>query len=411
MDPGAAMKAGGRGLTTGRERFLFQRLLVVAQISISLVLVVGALLFVRTFRNLTTLNPGFQQDGILVAFVDFRRLSLPPARVESFKNELLDRVRSIPQVASAATTSNIPLSGSSWTMGVRVPDASGVRKGASKITWVSPGYFRTMEIPMLAGRDFNANDNATSRKIAVVNETFVRTFLEGTNPIGRTFRTAQEPNYPEALYEIAGVVKDTKYGGLRQDTPPISFVPASQHPHPGPGLAMMIRSSAPMATVVMALKRTLTELNPEIAMESQIFKTQIREGLVRESSMAALSGFFGILAVLLAMIGLYGVISYRVVKRRNEIGIRVALGASQSHVLTLIMREAAVLLAFGVALGIVFSLVAGRAASALLFGLQPHDPLTLVGSAALLAVTAALACYWPAYGASRMDPMAALREE
>jgi predicted permease len=411
IEPGAAIKAGGRGLTAGRERFSFQRLLVVSQIAVSLVLLVGALLFVRSFRNLAMLNPGFQQHGILVTFLDLSRLHVPSDRMYSFQRDLLDRIRATPQVEAAAITTNVPLSGTSWTMGVRVVGTEGERKSASKVTWVSPDYFRTMEIPLLAGRDFNARDTATSRRVALVNETFIRKVLEGANPIGRTLQTSPEPNFPETVYEIIGIVKDTKYAGLREAIQPISFVPLSQHPNLGQFMGMVLRSSAPMSGVVSAIKKMMSEMNPEIATEFRVLQTQIQEGLVRERLMAALSGFFGVLAALLAAIGLYGVISYIVVRRRNEIGIRMALGASSLQVLGLILREATALLMAGVAVGIVFSLAAARSARALLFGLEPHDPLTLITAVSLLATITVLASYLPARRAARLDPMVALRDE
>ena len=219
-EPGAAMKTGGRGLTAGRERFSFQRLLVVSQIAVSLVLLVGALLFVRSLRNLVTFDPGFREKDILIAYVSFYRLHVPEARRELFQRDLLERVRAIPLVESAATTTNVPLSGSSWTLGVRRTTARGEQTGSSKFTWVSPGYLRTMDVALLAGRDFDGRDTATARRVAVVNQTFVRRFLGGANPIGAVLRTVAEPNYPEAEYEIVGVVQDTKYAGLREPRRP-----------------------------------------------------------------------------------------------------------------------------------------------------------------------------------------------
>lgn len=411
MEPGAAMKADGRGLTATRERFSFQRLLVISQIAVSLVLLVGALLFVQSFRNLATLNPGFQQNGILVASVDLTRLRITDERRIPFQRDLLEQVRAIPRVEAAAATSNVPLSGTSWTMSVRVAGAEGEQRGGSKVTWVSPGYFRTMEIPLLAGRDFNERDTEKSQKVAVVNETFVRKFLRGTVPIGRTIRTGQEPGYPEAVYEIVGVVKDTRYAGLREANPPQSFAPASQAPKLEQDLDIMVRSSAPMAGVIPVIKKTMSGWNPQIAIEFRMLQTQIREGLMRERLMAAFSGFFGILAALLAAVGLYGVISYMVMRRRNEIGIRLALGATRFQVLSLIMGEAGLLLSIGLVLGVVLSIAAARSASTLLFELEPYDPVTLVAGAGLLAAIAALASYLPAQRAAQGDPMIALRHE
>jgi len=405
-EPGAAIKSGGRSLTEGRERFSAQRVLVVVQISVSLVLVVGALLFVGSFRNLMTLDPGFREKGILLAFFDTSRLKLPDAQAKSFERQLLEEVRSIPQVEAAATTTNILIDGGSWSLGVR----AGSVEDVSKFTWVSPGHFKTLETPLLAGRDFSETDTATSPKVAIVNQTFVRRVFGGVNPIGRTFRTSPEPNYPATEYQIVGVIKDTRYYNLRDQPPPMSYAPADQFPA-GSASAMYIRSSAPLAALSSAIQRRLTASHPELGMEFRVFQKQIEDTLMRERLMAALSGFFGALAVLLATIGLYGVIAYLVVRRRNEIGIRMALGASRAQVVGLIMKDAALLVAIGVAIGAVCSLALAQTAASLLFGLKTYDPLTFLAAALALAAVAGLGSYLPARRASRLDPMTALRYE
>jgi putative ABC transport system permease protein len=405
--PGTALKAGGRGMTAGRGRFSFQRVLVVSQIAVSLVLLVGALLFVRSFWNLMTLDPGFREKGILVAFIELERLNLSHERYEPFARDLLEHIRSIPQVESAATSTHFPLSGESWTLAARV----GEFEGPSKFTWVSPRYFETIQIPLLAGRDFNDRDTRTSPHVAVVNAMFVRKFLGGSDPIGKTLRTSPEPHYPETQYEIVGVVKDTKYRGLRDAIPPMCFAPAQQFPEPGPWAVVFIRSSSPPSNVMSAVRQELGQLNPEIGMEFRVFERVIQSGLVRERMMALLSGFFGALAALLAMIGLYGVISYIIATRRNEIGIRMALGASRGNIVGKIVRQTMELLGLGVGVGVLLSLAATRGAGSLLFGLQPNDPLTLVGAAAFLVAVALIASYVPARRASRIDPMIALRYE
>lgn len=407
VEPGEAMKAGGRSMTAGRERFSFQRMLVISQIAVSLVLLVVALLFVRSFRNLMTLDPGFRENGILLMFTNLRPLNLPRDRYQTFQRDLIEEIQTIPQVEAAAASTHIPLNGSSWGHGIRLEG----KQGYSKFTWVSPSYFETMQTSLLAGRGFTDRDTASSQHVAVVNETFVRKYLGGVNPIGRTLRTDPEPKYPETEYEIVGVVKDAKYAALREEIPPITFAPALQYPNPGHWANVFIRSSAPLPGVITAVKKRISELHPEIGMDFRVFQTQIRDGLMRERLLAALSGFFGGLAALLAMIGLYGVISYLVVRRRNEIGIRMALGASRWSVVGIIMREAVIVLTIGIALGIAVSLVVTRSASSLLFGLQPHDPLTLIGASALLICVAVLASFLPAQRASRVDPMEALRYE
>jgi len=267
----------------------------------------------------------------------------------------------------------------------------------------------TMEIPVLAGRDFNDFDTAASRQVALVNETFVRRFLANRNPVGTLMRSVAEPGYPETLYEVIGVVKDTKYANLREAIPPITYVPAAQHPSPEPWAGVVIRSSAPLTEVINQVRRKVGALSPDITVGFKVFETQIREELVRERLMAWLAGFFGILAAVLAMIGLYGVISYMVLRRRNEIGIRLALGARRADIVLLILREMAALLLVGLGIGTVVSLAAAQGAGALLFGLSPHDAPTILVSACLLAAVAGIASFVPALRASRVDPMVALR--
>jgi ABC-type antimicrobial peptide transport system permease subunit len=268
-----------------------------------------------------------------------------------------------------------------------------------------------MGIPIVRGRTFNQNDTATSTPIAVVNQTFVRKFLGGTDPIGQTFRSEQEGDYPSTLYEIVGVIPDTQYNDLRSQTPPMTFEPAAQLPAPGPWTGLMVHSNAPPAAIGATIKRRLASRHPDVIVELSDFQRDIRDQLMPERLMAMLSGFFGLLAAVLAMVGLYGVISFLVARRRNEIGIRLALGAERGQVVAMVMREAGRLLLIGVLIGAALSLVAGRGAGSLLFGLKPYDPLTLITAALLLALIAVAASFLPARRASKLDPMVALRDE
>jgi predicted permease len=406
-EPLSAMKSGSRSATAGREQLSLQRLMVVTQISVSLVLLVGALLFVRSFRNLMTLNPGMRESGISVAFLGYWQSNLPRERWADFTRELLEDVRSVTGVQSAAITTNVPLAHGSWEHGVHV----GTVEGLSKFAWVSPEYFQTMGIPIIRGRGFTPYDAAKSQRLALVNETFVRRYLGSTNPIGQTMRTDPEPDYPTTVYEIVGVIPDTKYNDLRGETPPMTFAPILQFPAQGPWSHVMIHSTAAPATVIAAVKRALAAKHPDVIAEFTDFQKQIRDNLVGERLMAMLSGFFGLLATLLATIGLYGVISYIVAMRRNEIGIRMALGASRGNVVGAILRQTFVLLAVGIVIGVVLGLGVTRGASSLLYGLQPNDPLTFVGASALLIGVALLAGFVPAHRASRVEPMVALRYE
>jgi putative ABC transport system permease protein len=411
-EPGTAMKASGRGNTATREGFGLRRLLVVSQVALSLVLLVGALLFVRSFRNLLRVDPGFRQDGILLASLDPRRLNVPREQRVPLREEIIRRLQAIPGVEAAADASVIPLGGSSWTMDVRVDSAQSSGEGSSRFDWVGPEFFKTMEIPLLAGRVFDEHEPTNSPSAAIVNEFFARKLLKGANPIGRTFHSVAEPDFPETVYQIVGVVKDTKYQHLRESQQLICFVPSSQYPlRGGPFAQILIRSNVPPPALTEQVKSAIAGVSPDILIYFQVFKTMIRDQLVDERTMALLSGFFAALATLLAIIGLYGVMSYMVARRRTEIGIRMALGADSGDVSKMILREAGLLLAMGLVIGTGLALAASTAASTLLFGLTPHDPTTLAVAAAALALAAVGASYFPARRAARLDPMLALREE
>lgn len=406
-NPSDALKSESRGTTADRGVISLQRLIIVTQVAISVTLLAGALLFVRSFRNLVTLNPGMRERGITVAFLGYWQSDLPRERWAVFQRELLEEVQAVPGVQSAATTTRVPLDGGSWEHRLR----AGSVEASSKFTWVSPDYFATMNIPIVAGRGFTNNDAAASPRVAVVNQTFVRRFLPGTNPIGQTLLTIAEPNYPATRYQIVGVIPDTRYSSLRGETPPMTFAPATQFPAQGPWSTLVIYSSIPPSTVMASLRHSLGAKHPDVVMEFHDFQKQILDGLVMERVMATLSGFFGLLAVMLAAIGIYGVLSYIVMMRRNEIGIRMALGANKISVLNLVFRQTALLLAVGVAIGVVVALATAQAAASLLFGLRADDPATFVGAGSLLVLVALFACYLPARRAMQVDPVVALRYE
>jgi predicted permease len=407
--PAAAMKAGSRG---GPARGLgLRRALVVTQVALSLTLLAGALLFVRTFQNLLTLDAGFQQGGLLAAHIDIAPLHLPLANRTGFKKELLDRVREIPGVESAAEVSIVPATSDWWNDTVHT-NASGqeVRQSAF-FNLVGPGFFKTMGTRLVQGRDVSDSDSLNSPAVAVVDETFVRRFLPGTDPLGKTFRVDDGPDKPQPMYQIVGVVKDTKYRTLREAPVSIVYLPATQAKDPDMQPALLIRSNLPLDTLRTPLDRTMRAANPAIAFHFTVLQTEIRDTLVRERLMASLSGFFGLLAALLAAIGLYGVVSYMVVRRHSEIGIRMALGADRGRVLGLILREAAVLLVLGLGIGMGLALLASKALGTLLFGLSARDPGTLALAAGSLAAVALAASYLPAHRAARLDPLEALRDE
>jgi putative ABC transport system permease protein len=358
---------------------------------------------------LMRLDAGFQQDGILIVDTDMTALRIPVARWDEFKQALLERIGAIPGVDSVADVKFVPLSGSFADNHVWLDGRE--EKIDPYFNWISPGYFNTLATQLIAGRDFDVHDARKSPKVAIVNEAFALRLGIRADAISKRFRREATPSEPETGFEIVGLVKNAKYRDLREDFTPTVFFPLTQQASPEPGQHILIRSSAPPASLVAAVKHTLARVNPEIAFFFSFFKTRIREGLLRERLMATLSGFFGAFAALLAATGLYGVISYMVARRTNEIGIRMALGADRRDVVKMILLEGGLLLICGIAAGTVLALAAATTARSLLFGLQTYDPATLGTSIALLAAVTLAASYLPARRAARLDPMAALRDE
>jgi putative ABC transport system permease protein len=402
-DPGVAMKAAVRGASAGRERLLLRSALVISQVALSLVLLSTAFLFTRTLRNLLLLNAGFRQDHLLVVNVDYSSVRLPASRQMAFKQELLTQIRAVPGVSSAAETLIIPLDRSGWDDNIDFP--GGPQRQDITMNRVSPGYFATMETPLLAGRDFGPTDTPLSPRVAIVSQTLARKYYSNVDPLGKLFAD------DDTTYQIVGVVGDTKYYGLRDQPLPIVYASFTQANGPEQTSALLVRSSEDPGALTSSIQRAAAGLNPGMVLDFSVFSTQVRDGLLRERLMATLSGFFGALAVILATVGLYGVISYMVVRRRSEIGIRMALGASRGAILAMVLREAVLLVGVGVAVGSALAFFAGNAAAAMLYGLKPHDPLTLLASIIGLVAVAMLASFVPARRAAIADPMAALREE
>src|SRR6185437_8090208 len=391
-DPITSLKAGERGIAGGRERFSVQRLMVITQVALSMVLLVGALLFVRSYRNVMTINPGMRESGITIGFFGFQSQNIKPENLAAVKRNLVDLVRSVPGVQNAAGTTNVLLSGSTWSHGIRI----GSRDGGSRFTYVSPSYFSTMSIPL----------------VLIVNQSFVRTYFNGINPIGQLVHVLPEPQYPARTIQIVGTVADTKYNDLRIPVEPQAFIPIDQLPvtAEGPGAAIMI-ASRDNAAVVNDVRHVIASQYPDMMMQFQNYQQEIRDSLVGYRMMAMLSGFFGLLAIILVAVGLYGVLSYFITQRRNEIGIRIALGAGRWQVISLVLRNTTAMLAVGLFIGTVLSLLATRIAGTMLFGLKHYDIPTLIFAVALLAIIALLASWIPARKASHLDPVAALRAE
>lgn len=410
-DPADVMKTGGRTLTSGRERFGLRQLLVVSQVALSMVLLVSALLFSGSLRKLLEVDAGFRKDGVLIVDLDFRRLKLPLAQRTACKLDLRQRIQALPDAASAGETYLLPLSGASTTNNVWADGADLNAKMDSNFAWIGGGYLKTMGMTLLAGRDFDDRDTSLSPPAAIVNQSFARKLGLGPNPVGKRFRREATPSQPETVFEIAGLVKDTKYLSLREKFRPIAFLATTQDSDPGTSAEFLVRFNGPLGDVTSRIKEAVKQFSPSITVEYRAFDATVREGLLRERLMATLSSCFGALAALIAAVGLYGVMSYLVARRTNEIGIRMALGANRGNIVGLVLAEAATLLLVGLAAGAVLATVAGYAAQSLLFGLRPTDAGILGMAAALLAAVTIAASYGPAWRASKLEPMTALREE
>lgn len=412
VPPSAVLKSGGRGLTGAKGHFAASKALVVAQIAVSLALVVGAGLLVGTFRRLATTNLGFRTDDVLVVSVS------PPAaevkgsaRASAFQARVLESMRAIPGVRSASISRIVPLSGTGWN-DVMYVDGYTAQSNDDSLAYfnaVSDEYFHTLGTPMLAGRSFGSADRAGMPPAAIVNEAFAKQFFHTTNAVGRTVRYGYGD--PGAPATIVGVVADAKYSSVRKSAPPTVYVSIAQDTDFWGDVNAELRVAGAPASAEPAAVAALARISPHASVKFTTLASELSDVLRRERALAVVSGFFGALALLLAMLGLHGVMSYAVARRRAEIGIRMALGAGQRRVAGMVLREVIVLLALGLAIGLGFAAATTRLISSFLYGLEPMDVATLAGAIALLAIVALGASYLPARRAARVDPMDALREE
>jgi putative ABC transport system permease protein len=403
-----AMRIGGRSITASSGALTLRRLLIVAQLALSLVLLVGGLLFARSLTNLLTIDTGFRQRGILELDVDLTRLRLDPSARGEIRRTVLDRVRATAGVESAASTMSIPLV-NNWSQTVYFDRTERERRGQSYFSGVTPEYFATLDIPIVRGRDFDGRDTPTSPRVAVVNERFVERFLRNADPLGRTFLIEEGRGVPERVIQIVGVVRNTKYATLREPFKPIVYLGSLQNPAPGDFDQILIRTSDPLPMLSAEIRRAVEELNPAIAFHFHDFQEQLRYSLRQDRLMALLCGFFAALAVLLATVGVYGVMAYAVAQRTNEIGIRMALGASAGTIRRMMLGEATVLLAIGIGVGALLAPMATGGAGSLLFELQPTDVTTCLAAVVMLGCAVGASSYLPARRASRVDPLVALR--
>jgi putative ABC transport system permease protein len=391
--------------------------LVVAQVALSLVLVVAAGLFVRTFSSLARLHLGFDRDRVLLVSVNAQRTDVPAADRLPLWERLRQRVLAVPGVSAAAVSFMTPVTGGVWNLPV-LEVSGGVplsgRQRVSNFNAVTPGWFTTFGTPILAGRDFNDGDRKNAPSVILVNEAFAKRFLNGANPIGHTviLGIGDRPAPPR---QVVGLVADAVYRALREPVPATMYIPVAQfddsrQPAP-PAVSINVRAAnGSPALLARSVGAAIGDVNRDLALTYRLLADQVDASLTQERIVAMLSGFFGALALLLAGLGLYGVTSYAVTRRRAEIGIRMALGAAPGGVVRLVLSRVALLVGIGVLVGAGASVWLSKYVATLLYGLEPRDPVTLAGAAVTLAAVGALAGWLPAYRASRIDPAQVLRD-
>ncbi len=407
------LKESARGALKSSTRFHLGKALVAGQVALSLVLLAGAGLFLGTLRNLLTVDAGFSRHNILLVNANVQQAALgKPERIRTYR-EILERLRSLPGVMSAADSVITPLGGRGWG-GLTFPEGfapDSKRDSLVFLNRVSPGYFKTMSTPLLLGRDFNDRDDLHAPRAMIIGEYTARYYFGKANPIGKTIGMDKPANGPpNEIYHVVGVVKDAKYTTIDAAVQRTAYLASGQDPDP-PFLNYEIRSERPVEELIPSIRAVISGVNHGISLEFRNFETQINESLLQPRIVALLSSIFGLLALLLAMVGLYGITMYSVARRKGEIGVRMALGAQAQSVVWLMLRDVAVMLVAGMSVGFAVSLGAGRLVKSLLYGVQPNDPVQLAGAAIILAVATAIAAYIPARRAARIDPMAALREE
>jgi predicted permease len=407
---GSSLKEGRGGVSIA-SRALLAKTLIVSQVALSLVLLMGAGLFLRTLVNLSSVDTGFNKENVLLFGID------PPAvgykedlRLVSLYQQIEQRVSTLPGVR-ADSISFFTFDQGEWTDSVCVVGRTPTPRDDMMVTHnvVGPGYFATMGIPLLLGRAFGQQDTGASPKVAVINETFARWYLPGGSPVGRHFGLGTDPKHSNDI-EVIAVVKDAKYQNLGERPFPAAYYPYTQRVQYLNDFE--VRYTGKPEVIISEVRQAIGQVDHTlpVAYSGTLFE-QVNRSLAGQSLIARLSTFFGLLAAFLACIGIYGLTSYAVTRRTNEIGIRMALGAETSGVLWMVMRESLTLAAIGVAIGIPVALAAARLVASVLYGLKATDPTTVSLAGLVMIAVAALAVYLPARRAAKVDPMVALRYE
>jgi predicted permease len=409
----SAMK-GSQALESERPaRFRTRQWIVASQVALSLVLLVAAGLLLRSFAKLARLDIGFDRNNVLLVHTDLATAKVPPDQQFAAYEALEVRLRALPGVVSVGRSVMTPISGGAWNSIIHTEWSKAVT-GDDTLAWlnyVSPGYFDTLRMPLLTGRNFNSGDTKTAPTVAVVNQTLAHRFFPNLNPVGKTFRIDEVGGQPGPPIEVVGIIKDSKYESVREDTLPTAFFPATQVPGDVDQENFELRTAIRPSALLSAVQAAVAGVNKQIPLEFHTLAEQVNDSMVHERLLALLSGFFGALALLLAMVGLYGTLSYLVTQRQTEFGIRMALGAQRGSILRLVMREVIAVLAGGVVVGVCISLAATRLLQQMLFGLGARDAVTIIGAVGVLSVVALFAAYLPARRATKVDPMVALRHE
>ena len=412
-DPGLTMKGQAQqavGAQRGTRRF--RASLATAQIALSTVLLVLAGLFAQSLANLSRVDLGMNATSVATFTVSPRRNGYSREQATRFYDRLEAELAAQPGVVDVASSMVPLLSGSNWGAGIAIEGMDvgppGPENSAS-MNSVSSGFFRTLAIPLVAGRDFTALDTVDKPRVAIVNQAFLRRFKVGDDALGKHLGNG-DPSEPPDM-EIVGIVGDAKYAQVRDAAPPQFFVPRQQSAFLDQ-MTFYVRAAVPPETLLTLVPHVVATLDPELPVDSPTTMRQVIDDNVSiERMVATLSAGFALLATILAAVGLYGVLAYFVAQRTREIGLRLALGATAAHLRGMVLKQVALMAGIGVPLGLIFAVLVGRAAEALLFGLKGYDPLVLVAAVAVLAAVVSLAAYLPARRAASMPPMEALRSE